>query len=285
MKKSIIYIFLATTMLFLNSCEESQSPIYDGEQTLAYFGSSSSRVEVELNTTSTTITIPVNASTLSDVDRTVSVTVLESSTAAANQYDVASSVTIPAGSYFGSLDLTGFITDLTTTGVSLTLQLEDGIDDGGVASPNTHTATIALVCPIPETYFTGTYLIEQQSGVAPFGSIQPAFGTQLVDVVVSGPTSRTFDFLYAPLNFQSDFAMTLILACEEFQVFGDIQSGSLSCDGGATQIGQRNSSNVSTYSTTDDSSFSIFFNDFAGPGLDGGCGVNPYEIEITMTKQ
>lgn len=284
MKKSILYIFLATTMLFLNSCEETQSPIYDGAQTLAYFATSSSRVEVELNTTSTTVSIPVNVSTLSDADRTVDVTIVGGN-AATNQYSVANQVTIPAGSYFGTLDFTGFITDLTTTGVSLELALENGVDAGGVASPNTHAVTIALVCPIPDSYFVGTYLIEQQSGVAPFASIQPAFGTQLVDVVVSGATSRTFDFLYSPLNFESDFAMTLNLACETFQIFGDIQSGSLSCDGGATQIGQRNSATVSTYSLTDDSTFSLFFNDFAGEGLDGGCNTNPYEIELTMTKQ
>jgi len=284
MKKSIIYIFLATTMLFLNSCEETQSPIYEGAQTLAYFGTNSSRVEVELNTVSTTISIPVNASTLSDVDRTVDITIVGGD-AAANQYSMANQVTIPANSYFGSLDITGFITDLTTTGVSLELQLEDGIDAGGVASPTTHTVTIALVCPIPDSYFVGTYLIEQQTGTAPFASIQPAFGTQLVDVVVSGATSRYFDFAYSPLNFQSDFGMTLNLACEEFQIFGDIQSGSLSCDGGATQIGQRNSDNVSVYSLTDDTAFTLFLNDFAGEGLDGGCGQNPYEIELTMTKQ
>jgi hypothetical protein len=282
MKKLIYFLSLVVTVSMLSSCEYEER-FYDGNQTLAYFPQLTSRVEVELNTTSTTISIPVNVSTLSDVDRTVNLTI--EGTAAANQYQVANQVTIPAGSYFGSLELTGFITDLTTTGVTLTFTLEDGVDEGGVASSRTHTSTIVLICPIPDTYFTGTYLVEQQSGVAPFASIQPALGTQLVDVVVSGGTSRTFDYLYAPLNFQSDFAMTLNLVCETFQVFGDIQSGSLSCDGGNTQIGQRNSATVSTYSLTDDSVFSIFFNDFAGPGLDGGCNQPPYEIEITMTKQ
>ena len=276
MKKLIYFLSIIVTVSMLSSCEY-ETRLYDGNQTLAYFPELTSRVEVELNTTSTTISIPVNASTLSDVDRTVNISI--EGTAAANQ------VTIPAGSYFGFLELTGFITDLTTSGVTLTFTLEDGIDEGGVASSRTHTSTIVLICPIPDTYFVGSYLIEQQSGVAPFASIQPAFGTQTVDVTVSGGTSRTFDFLYAPLNFQSDFAMTLNLVCETFQVFGDIQSGSLSCDGGNTQIGQRNSATVSTYSLTDDSTFSLFFNDFAGPGLDGGCGTTPYEIELTMTKQ
>lgn len=282
MKKLIYFLAIIVSVSTLTSCEY-ETRLYEGNQTLAYFPELTSRVEVELNTTSTTITIPVNASTLSDADRTVNITVEGS--AAANQYSVANQVTIPAGSYFGSLELTGFITDLTTSGVNLTFTLEDGIDAGGVASSRTHTSTIVLICPIPDTYFTGSYLIEQQTGSAPFASIQPAFGTQTVDVQVSSGTSRTFDFLYSPLNFQSDFAMTLNLVCDTFQVFGDIQSGSLSCDGGNTQIGQRNSATVSTYDLADDSTFSIFFNDFAGPGLDGGCGTTPYEIELTMTKQ
>ena len=285
MKKSIIYLFLATTILLFNSCEETESPIYDGNQTLAYFPSTSSRIEVVQNTASTTVTIGVNASTLSDVDRTVTVTVVESGTsAAANQFQVAGQATIPANSYFGTLDITGFITDLTTAGVTLQLRLEDGIDAGGVASPATHTATIVLICPVPDTYFAGLYQINQLTGVAPFASVQPALGNQVVDVQVVGGTTRAFDFLYAPLNFQSDFGMTLNLICETIQIAGDIQSGSLSCDGGATQIGQRNSAVPSVYSLADDSTFTLFMNDFAGPGLDGGCGVSPYEIELLMTK-
>lgn len=278
--KKLIYPFLLVMILAFQGCEETQSPIYDGSQTLAYFGSSTSRVEVELNSGSQTIDIPVNVSTLSSSDRTFTVTV-DAGSAPTSQYDFPGSVTIPANSYFGSFSLTGFEAGLSTDGVTVTFGLEGDADTS--ISPRSHTSTIVLICPIPASYFQGQYQITQLSGVAPFASIQPAFGSQVVNVGGTG-VSRSFDFLYSPNNFQSDFGMTLNLICEQFQIIGRIQSGSLSCDGGATQIGQGNSSNPSVYTLADDSTFTLFMNDFEGPGLDGGCGASPYEIELLMTK-
>ena len=279
--KKLIIPFLAVMTLIFTSCEETQSPIYDGSQTLAYFDGSGARLEVEINSTAS-ITVPVNVSTLSASPRTVNVSVVGSSTTATSgQYAFNGAVTIPANSYFGSFELTGMDDGLTTAGVTLTLQI-DGVD-GGVGSSRTYTVTIVEICPIPATYFQGDYRIDQLTGVGPFASIQSILDTQTVSVSGTG-TTREFDFAYSPSTFASDFHMVMQLVCNEVQFEGRIQSGSLSCDGGATQIGQGNSSTPSVYDVTDDSFFRFFINDFEGPGLDGGCGVSPYEIEFTMTK-
>ncbi len=269
--------------MVFQSCEETQSPIYDGSQTLAYFDGTSARIEVEIDdTVGTTITVPVGVSTLSTSDRTVSVSASASTTATAGQYVFNGSVTIPANSYTGSFDVTGKDDGLTTAGVNLVLQI-DGVD-GGVGSSRTYDITIVEICPIPDTYFIGDYRIDQLSGVGPFASLQSVFDTQVVTVSGSG-TTREYDFAYSPSTFASDFHMTMQLVCNEFQFEGRIQSGSLSCDGGATQIGQGNADTPSVYNLNDDSVFTMFISDFEGPGLDGGCaGVTAYDIELTMTK-
>ena len=62
MKKIIIPFLLVMTLVF-QSCEETQSPIYDGSQTLAYFDGTSATLEVEINSTGT-ITVPVGVRSL-----------------------------------------------------------------------------------------------------------------------------------------------------------------------------------------------------------------------------
>tara|TARA_R110001632_G_scaffold226124_6_gene359613 strand:- start:16266 stop:17111 length:846 start_codon:yes stop_codon:yes gene_type:complete len=280
MKKIIIPFILVVALVF-QSCEETQSPIYDGSQTLAYFDGTSARIEVEINTTST-ITVPVGVSTLSTSDRTMIVSAVASSTTAtASQYSFDGTVTIPANSYSASFSVTGIDDGLETTGVNLTLQIDSV--DGGSPSPRTYEITLIEVCPIPDTYFLGDYRIDQLSGTGPFASLASVFGSQVVTVSGTG-TTREFDFAYAPTTFASDFAMTIQLVCNTFNFEGRIQSGSLSCDGGATQIGQGNGTVPSLYDVNDDSFFTMTIADFEGPGFDGGCGASPYDAVITMTK-
>ncbi len=278
--KKLIIPFLAVMTLVFTSCDPTESPIYDGSQTLAYFDGTSARLEVEINQTGS-ITVPVGVSTLSSSDRTITVTATAASTATAGQYSFNSSVTIPANSYSATFDVTGIDDGLTTAGVNLTLAIDTV--EGGAPSPRTYSITIIEICPIPATYFQGDYAIQQLTGVGPFASIQSVLDTQTVTVSGTG-TVRSFDYAYSPSTFASDFNMEMTLVCNTVNFEGRIQSGSLSCDGGATQIGQGNSSTPSVYDVADDSFFRFFINDFEGPGLDGGCGVSPYEIEFTMTK-
>lgn len=284
MKKIFIPLLLVFAVIF-TSCDPTESPIYDGSQTLAYFDGTSGRIEVIINETGE-ITVPVNVSTLSDQPRTVSVSVdADNTTATPGQYSFNGSVTIPANSYFGSFVLTGIDDGLTTDGVTLTLQIDSV--DGGVGSPEKFSATIIEICPIDADYFVGQYRIDQLTGFggAPFASLNTVFGTQTVTVTGSG-TTREFDFLYSPSTFASDFNMVLQLVCNNILIDGGIQSGSLSCNGGATQIGQGNASTPSTYDTSDDSVITLNITDFFGDE-DGGCGpfgAGPYDIQITMTK-
>lgn len=284
MKKLIIPFLLVMALVF-QSCEETQSPIYDGSQTLAYFPEVTSRVEVELNTTSTTITIPVNASTLSSSDRTVNVSIVESSTtAASNQYSFNGQVTIPANSYFGSLDLTGFINNLTTTGVTLTLQLEDGIDEGGVASPATHTVTIVLICPVADTFAVGDYTLDHVGGGIPAAGFAPTMGDGVTVTLVPGASSteRVFNVKFYPTfgftNPPVDFSFNLI--CEATTVNGIINNG-VSGVGCGSSIPMGPSPNSGTYSSLDDTTMTVIFIEDVGGA---SCGTEA-ETTVRLTKQ
>lgn len=167
MKKLIIPFLLVVTLIF-QSCEETQSPIYDGSQTLAYFADagSTARLEVEVTESSAQLSTTIGVSTISTTDRTVNVSVVSTSTATANQYSFNGTVTIPANTWGAELVITGNQDGLSLTGDNLILQI-DGIDDGGVPSPSTLTVLIVQTCPFTIGNFTGTFSVDENftSGV------------------------------------------------------------------------------------------------------------------------
>lgn len=183
MKKLIIPFLLVMTLVF-QSCEETQSPIYDGSQTLAYFNATplSANLGVLVSEQSATYTVPINVSTLSSSDRTVSVSAAASSTATPNQYSFSGSVTIPANSYSGELVVTGIQDGLTQTGDNLVLQI-DGVDDGGVGSPSTFTLTIVQLCPFDIADYYGDYTAVGGDVFNP--------GTDYTITAVAGPDPNT----------------------------------------------------------------------------------------------
>ena len=133
-----------------------------------------------------------------------------------------------------------------------------------------------VICPVPETYFTGEYSITQNTGSAPFG-IEDGFTQSPVTVVANG-TNRTIGFAYDPGGFEVGYTFSMDLVCNEIQGFaGTIDSGSLGCDG--SSIGQTGLG-VVPYDLADDSSFTFVFEDF---NPDGGCG-GVYEAEIVLDK-
>lgn len=274
---------MVLTLVF-QSCEETQSPIYDGSQTLAYFATTSSTIEVALNTPSSTVSVPVNASTISTSDRTVSVSIVDASTSASStQYSFNSQVTIPANSYFGMLEVTGLNDNLTTNGVNLTLALEDGIDAGGVASPETHSITIVLICPIPETFGTGDYLMEQITAINPDDGVQ-MFENQIVTITATGGTTRSFAAVYLEaLNIgNGPTTVPFTFLCGEVIPDRNIASNLL-CVQGQPPIDFGPPAVLSIFNDSDDSVFEMTITEYFEQT--GGCSVTPYDTTFRFTKQ
>ncbi len=135
-----------------------------------------------------------------------------------------------------------------------------------------------VICPVPETFFTGTYSMTQLTGSAPFG-IGDGFTQPSVEIVADG-TSRSFQFLYDPAGFDSAYTMSFALICNEIQgLSGSINSGSLGCGDGS--IGQ---TVVGTYTydiNVPVDAITFVMEDF---NPDGGCSGNTYEFSFTLTK-
>jgi hypothetical protein len=281
MKKLIIPFLLVMALVF-QSCEETQSPIYDGSQTLAYFDGTSATLEVEINSTGE-ITIPVNVSTLSDTDRTVTVSVNEgATTATAGQYSFNSAVTIPANTYFSSFTLTGIDDGLTTDGTTLTLQI-DGVD-GGVGSSRGYSVNIVEICPIDASFAVGDYTLDTTSGGVPAAGFAPAMGNGVTVTLAAGSSSteRIFNVKFYPTfgfaNPPVDVAFTLV--CES-TVFGGIVEPGVSGVGCGSSIPFGASSTNGTYNTADDSVITLFYlEDVEG----ASCGTEA-EGSVRLTKQ
>jgi hypothetical protein len=155
MKKYILTIASILSLLLVG-CEFDEV-IYDGSQTLAYFEINSAKLPIPIADMSNTVEIPFSVSTLSDVERTVSIEIDTDATAAQPEmYDVDATATIPAGSYTSSFIVTGFQQGLSQTGDNLVLRLA-GVSDGGVGSPATVSVNIVQTCPLDTNVILGTY--------------------------------------------------------------------------------------------------------------------------------
>lgn len=281
--KKLIIPFLAMMTLIFTSCEETESVIYDGAQTLAYFNGTGATLEVEITSTGE-ITIPVNVSTLSSSPRTVSVSVNDAATTAdPAQYSFNGSVTIPANTYFGSFTLTGIdAANLTTSGVTLSLKI-DGVD-GGVGSPRTYAVNILLICPIDATFAVGNYTLNTTSGGVPAAGFAPAMGNGVTVNLVAGSSSTerlfnvkfypTFGFANPPVN------VSFSLVCEE-TVFNGIVSPGVSGVGCGSSIPFGRSNTNGAYTTGDDTTLTLFYLEDVGGA---SCGTEA-EGSISLTKQ
>ena len=257
--KKIAILFIGVLFLF-TSCEETESPIYDGSQTLAYFNGTSSTLEVEINNTNT-IDLSVGVSTLSSTARTVSVSVDEDNTSATSgMYSFPTTVTIPANEFFGTLTVTGMDDGLTTAGETLSIRIDSV--DGGVGSSAVHTVSLIEICPIDETFATGMYTLDFVSeGVAAAG-FAPALGTGINVELVGGTasTERIFNVKCYPSfgfsNPPADFSFSFVCGNTVSNGLVSPQVSGVGC-GGSIAFGPAPS--PGSYTVGDDTSITIIF--------------------------
>ncbi len=241
------------------SCEETQSPIYDGSQTLAYFNGTSSTLEVEINDTNT-IDLSVGVSTLSSAARTVNISVdIDNTTATSGMYTFPTTVTIPANEFFGTFTVTGIDDGLTTAGETLSLKIDSV--DGGVGSSRLHTVRLVEICPIAATFATGMYTLDFVSGGIGAAGFAPALGTGIAVELVGGEasTERVFNVKCYPsfgfANPPADFSFSLV--CGTTVANGIVAPGvsGVGC-GGSIAFGP---SGAGTYNTADDTNMTLIF--------------------------
>ena len=257
--KKIAILFIGA-LFILTSCEETQSPIYDGSQTLAYFNGTSSTLEVEINDTNT-VDISVGVSTTSSTDRTVSVSVdADNTSATSGMYSFSSTVTIPANEFFGTLTVTGIDDGLTPAGETLSLKIDSV--DGGIGSSQVHTVSLVEICPIASTFATGMYNLNFVSGGIAAAGFAPALGTGITVELVGGTasTERTFNVkCYPSFGFTNppvDFSFSLVCGTTVSNGLLDGQVSGVGC-GGSIAFGPAPTPGV--YTVGDDTNISINF--------------------------
>ncbi len=281
--KKVIYVCLIALISFSCSVNED-NVLFDpvNGQTLVNFATATADLPILLNGTGS-VDIQVEVTTISTEDRVFNFNINEDQTTADPANYTLGQAIVPANSFLGTLTIEGM--DVTAEVTPETLVLEF-VEENGIVTDTPIIVSVFQVCPVRSDFFTGTYLMEQLSGVGPFATLQTVFDVQTVEITVdpNDELVRVFDYQYSPSTFASDFQLQISLVCDTFQVNGDIQTGSLSCDG-ATQIGQTTGTVPSFYSVPDgDDMFEITIADFA-QGRDGGCGVDPYDALVRFTKQ
>ncbi|TRO67040.1 hypothetical protein [Christiangramia sabulilitoris] len=147
MKKIINKIpALLLLMVVLVSCEY-EPIIFDNENGLTAVNFKASSGTLPVPAEGSTFEIPVTVTTVSTSDRTINYSVDESSTASPAEYSITEAV-IPAGSYVGSIVVTGnfdAIPDLTTTTVVVNLEGVEGGDS--VDTRNKFSLNLFKKCP------------------------------------------------------------------------------------------------------------------------------------------
>jgi hypothetical protein len=157
--KNIFKLMLVS--LIFTACEDADTVIYDGSQnnpTFLSFPSAAIDFPVA-RTVGSNLTLTLNSSTVSNVDRVYNIEVNEEeSTADAAMYDLPSTITIPAGSYQGTVVVQGHDVNLDATPQTVVFSVTDlqgaSMDDQEI------TLNLFEVCPLTAP-FTGDYTVEQ----------------------------------------------------------------------------------------------------------------------------
>jgi hypothetical protein len=280
MKK--IFIIANLLLLVVFSCERTDAPIYDGQQTLAYFTQTSSSLEVLINE-SATKEVTVGVSTLSDQDRTVELMVNEELTSAASDvYSFNTSVVIPANSYTGTFVVNAVDNGLTTSAVNLVIDIVS-VSDGGVGSPTPYSLSIVEICPVAPDFAVGDYTLSFVSGGIPAAGFSPPMGNNIVVELVPGAASieRRFNVKFYPAfgfaNPPVDVAFTLL--CGEVNFIGIVAPGvsGVGCGG---SIGFGPSQEPGTYDPGDDTVITLVVTE----NTNEQCGNSPTQTTYTLTK-
>lgn len=148
-KAVLVMLVLAITT---TSCGDFEPAIFDptNGQTFVNFGESETLIiSVAGTPDELDQEIPVEISTISNVDRTIRVGVATDSeflTANPNQYILSETVTIPAGEFTGILNVSAVFANLTNQEVALVIEIVsvDGDPEASVSS-GTHTVRMRRI--------------------------------------------------------------------------------------------------------------------------------------------
>ncbi len=177
MKK--IVLILAILPFIFTSCEEDDVNVYNGPDVAYFIDATSSTFFVTAAETPTEIRIGATATSASDKTYTIQVDPSSTATAGVEYTLPSTTVTIPAGEYFGSFMVNGIFDGATEAGTKLVLKLVDG---SGNVMQNEGSTTYELdIFKLCESDLAGMYSMTTTYGYHDF---LPSFNPNTIDIEV-----------------------------------------------------------------------------------------------------
>lgn len=278
--KNLLKIFCLAAIVA--SCDDVEPTVFNGEDpsnaTLLSFSSDVYSLPVERDANGIT-TITFTSSTLSSSDRVFNIEVI-AGTANASTYNVPASVTIPAGGYVGTMDITGQDNNLVDEEVKdFTIRIPDS--NFGNESVGFTEAQIRVyeVCPLLSE-FTGSYTASATESMFTDPVI---FDDSNVTLSVGANAyERVFDINPYPGYVGSSRTVKINFQCDYLNLGGTVRTGLRCTDDGDNQFtwGPVDTGDRAAYNTEDDSVINVNFIE----NTTGACGYGSNQSSFTLTK-
>jgi hypothetical protein len=278
MKKLIkLFAFSLLLVCFTGCNEELERTVFDGDGTfVSFLSSNATSLAVSIDDASATIDLSISASGLSGVDRTYPLVLnTDNTTADLSTFALPASVTIPAGSYFGTFTLSIINNDLLDSSPK---NIVFGLEEDGSFDIDNNSASVTVfeVCPVPDDFMVGEYEITEISSTSASFNGTVAFATGTVTITAPTETTRFFEIPMWPAFRPDPRPVTFTLVCNTL-VMEETGPDNILCTAGVPTIYVDSGNN--TYDTSDDSFFEItYLEDF-----DGSCG-GPFNASFSLTK-
>ena len=278
--KTFLRSIVAFASLLVISCGDVEPTIYNSDaassETFLSFSATTYTLPVIIDEEGT-LTVTLNSSTVSTIDRVYNLAILEEETTAnPESYVFPSQVTIPAGSYQGTFEIKGYDVDVDIVAKPLVFEISNITTES--MDNNKITVNVVQVCPL-EDAFTGQYTVTVDSGINLNGTPRPIFANGSIVELKRGNSDFQRVFTAAP--YPNLFAIPAInftfdLVCGETYLAQDYEMP-FSCSDAAFMLTKGGF--ASTYNPEDDTVIQITVTEDA----ESACG-GPYQRTITLTK-
>lgn len=276
MKKYILLLVLG--LIFTTSCEEDVVIFdVDNGQTIGTITNGSEQT-LPVPDTGDTAIIEVGVTTVSDVDRAITISVDQAQTTAQpEEYTInQGTLVIPAGSFVGQIEIDANFNAIPETGLTSLVINVDGVQGAdNLEGTLSHRINFFRFCPFEGgANFLGDYQLET-TVVGIFGTPTLTDGTVTISQGATVADRRFSVAAYPAFGAFTPFEFSFSLICGEI-VVSAVDNVNVGC-GGGNAIGP--SGTISTYASDDDSELIINFVD----DTRGQC-TGPHEVQIRLTK-
>lgn len=282
--KNFIKLLILGTGVLVTSCSDVEPAIFNGQEgndTFISFSRTLYSLPVQRDETGS-VTVTLNASTLSSSDRVFNIELIPNSSSSAahpDTYSLPTTITIPAGSYQGSIVVNGVDGGLVDDQIKrFSFKIVDANLEGYEFDNNLATVEVYEVCELLAD-FTGDYLMVQETPY--FGPADaPALGDGIEVTLAVGENAFERVFVAEPYPGFGipDVDVYMVFQCEGVNLKEQIDALIGCTDEPSIKFDPTN--NPSSYDAADDSYFELTFTENSG----GGCGTSPIQTTLSFTK-